>query len=827
MWVRIPPPARIEVASIATSFSSFISGASVEIDVSKRRLVLSVGELTRQVADSNRSPHGPSLSLRGRLGGAAHRTYQQAHRNSGSYRQEVHLDVSYSRTIADAGDWNVRIRGRLDGLIEEIDRAVIEEIKTVALTKASFSALQLDDYPRHRRQVDIYLYLLTFARPEHPCAGRLVYINLTDGKQRSFEIAYRPDDVEPVVNEVVAELILREIRRSHEAALKRKIAPKISFPFSDLRTGQDEIISAVSTCLRGKKHLVLEAPTGLGKTVAVLHAAVQYALENDKQVMFLTSKTTQQDLVFETALHIKAGNTFPRILLLRAKQKLCPLDEPRCGAGDCPYIEDFQRRFRCCHRIQNFLNEGVIHPDRLAELGERDKLCPVEAQLALCEDADLIIGDYNYAFDPGCRLLSLFEDRDPSRLILIVDEAHNLPDRARSYYSAALLRDEVQQAVANQEAEIIKDFNRALEAIQSQFEYYLNEAPETPDPYPIQLSPSSWDKIAADFEEAVVPYWYRLTAEESGTDEDPILALQRTLESFSRAVNFNGENFAHLLRRNPTPALEVLCLDAGPFLKETFECLHSSVCMSATLQPFESTKSLLGMGKNVQFLALQSSFPFEYCRLVIDPSVTTLYRERDENVDPIALKIDLFCALLNRKALAFFPSFDLMKRIVANLKTPSIFLQEEGMSDGARLNLLRSFKRCRRGLLCSVMGGVFAEGIDLPGELAEAAVIVGVGLPQICTENEMIRAYYDRLGENGFEYAYLYPGMRRVIQSVGRIIRSETDRGLILLLDRRYASEHYQRFFPHHWYDKSPAELICEDWEGIVRDSKRLFSVKV
>ncbi|RJP74115.1 MAG: ATP-dependent DNA helicase, partial [Candidatus Zixiibacteriota bacterium] len=335
---------------------------------------------------------------------------------------------------------------------------------------------------------------------------------------------------------------------------------------------------------------------------------------------------------------------------------------------------------------------------------------------------------------------------------------------------------------------------------------------------PIQLSAEAWRRIGADFEAAVVPYWYRLAGAGQESDGDPVLELQRLLEDFVRAADLEGPHFAHLLRRRPVPALEILCLDAAPYLRETFQAVHAAVGLSATLQPFEAYSRLLGLD-GADTLALPSPFPAERLRVFIDPSVTTLYRERSANVEALAERLDRFFRLVPRNILAFFPSFELMRQIVSRLQARHVIVQEEGASDARRRELLERFKGSRHALLCSVMGGVFAEGIDLPGRLAEAAVIVGVGLPQVSAENELLRAYYEREDHRGFEYAYLYPGMRRVIQAAGRVIRGERDRGVILLLDRRYAQRDYQRLFPQHWYRRSPAELVCPDWEREIAEA--------
>jgi DNA excision repair protein ERCC-2 len=852
----------------------------MDVNSTKKRLTLSVGELSRLVADVGESSPSVSLSLRGRLGAEAHRAWQDQRKGSpqgqapqgqaSSFRQEVHLDVCLPlRGLPGAAPdgWEIRVRGRLDGLIEELDRLVVEELKTVALPPGRFAALSPDDFPRHRRQVEIYLHLLVSARVDKPAAGRLVYLNLPTGKKKAFEIPYLRAEIEPMIQDVAASIIEREVRRAEERQVKRQTALQLRFPFPSMRPGQEEMIAAIRAALSERTSLLIEAPTGLGKTAAALFAALPYALEHDRQVMFLTSKTTQQDLVFTTARELRLNgrfrtsrndltgghsgkdfsprpesNPFPRTLLLRARQKICPMESSglpplkkgghagdqskvqllppyQGGAGgdqevaepeNCPYREDFFHRLRQSGALWELLEDGDVHPDRVREVGERERLCPHELQLLLAEEVDLIIGDYNYAFDPVVRLDRLFVSGDPGRLILIVDEAHNLPDRARSYYSPRFDWELVEAAARRLNEKGLHTFDEPIKAIQSYFEHYLREAPPQPEPMPIELSASAWLRIGEEFEAAVVPYWYSLSEPEN-SEEDPVLILQRSLEDFSRAVSLEGDNFAHLLRRSPV-ALEVLCLDAAPTLQESFDAVHSAICQSATLQPFDAYSRLLGLNK-AETLALPSPFPTENLRVIIDPAVTTLYRERHANIDAIAARIQHVYDHERRNILAFFPSFEFMRKITGRLKVRKLILQEEGLSDRARADLLSSFKKSRHALLCSVMGGVFAEGIDLPGRLAEAAIIVGVGLPQVSTENELLRAYFERRENRGFEYAYLYPGMRRVIQAAGRVIRSKTDRGVILLLDRRYTQKEYQRLLPRHWYRTNPSELVDRDWQ--------------
>ncbi len=751
------------------------------------------------------------------MGGETHRAYQHNRIRSSSYLPEVHLNVNLEGSAAAPPGWTVRIRGRLDGLVKEGEATVVEEIKTVAEPSHRFASFSFEKHVRHLRQLQIYLYLLSLSDPTLEVRGKLVFINLPDDAVKTFDVPYRRDEIEPLVAAIVYDLISREVLREEERPAKRAAAARLAFPFRDLRFGQDDIIERVAEHLTEGGGMLLEAPTGLGKTAAVLFAALRYALQNDRQVLYLTAKTTHQDIAFRTAESIRGENSFPRVVLLRAKQKYCLLPEMNCNPEHCAYLADFPARFRNSVLREDFLSRRWVHPDDIAAAGESEKLCPYEIQSAIADEYDLIIGDYNYAFDPSCRLGSLFSDRDPARLVLILDEVHNLPDRARSYYSASLEEKTIQEAYKH----IGRDeggLQAPLTALGSLFSYYSEEAPPDPDPYPIQLSLSQWEGVLADFETAVTPYWYRLMETGGSTVEDPVIVCFRQLETFVRILGFEGEPFVHLIRRRPEVALEINCLDASQFLNETFSSVHGSVGMSATLQPFGFALQRIGLDRDTTCISLSDPYPAENRCIIVDPGVNTTFRQRRQNYPLIARKINRFRELCRARVLAFFPSFDFLRQVSELLEIDELYLQEEGMSDFQRSRLLEAFRGSDRGLLCSVLGGVFAEGIDLPGDLAEAAVIVGVGLPYFGTENEMLRAYYDRRGDDGFQFAYRIPGMQRVIQSAGRVIRGENDRGVILLLDRRFAEEEYLRLFPRHWYDRSPAELICEDWEEKVRE---------
>lgn len=785
----------------------------MKIDKQKYQIILSVGELARYAADAHSKPSSPSLNLRGRLGSDAHRNFQNRRKSVAGYAQEVHLDLPLIEADPAAKVWGVRLRGRLDGMIQELDRMVVEEIKTVTLSSAHFDDLNPDAYPRHKRQLELYLFTLSRLYPDRESWGRLIYINLATNKKRAFDFPYDAAEIEALVEEILTFIITDETRRLAEIPLKAEASTKLEFPFPDYRPGQQEMILRAEDSLTKRTCLLVEAPTGIGKTVAILLATLKFALANDKLVMFLTSRNTQQALVYDTAIKIRGKQIYPRILWLQSKEKHCLSGDLNCQAEECEYLQDFGRRLRQNGTLDDLLSAGALTPDALADYGRANQLCPYELQQAICAKFDLIIGDYNYAFDPSVRLNRLFEEGDPARLILIGDEAHNLPDRARSYYSASLSQELIQNAAA-----ILNDagnhiFDKSMSRIIAHIDYYAGALPSGSKAHPIQLVYDHWLEICSDFEASIIPYWYQITQSGASVDEDPVILLYRQLQDFVRVLELEGGHLAHIVRKDPVPSLGIICLDASPYLRETFAAAHSGICMSATLSPLDASGQLLGLPDKHEQLKLPSPFPSENLYVRIDAGVTTLYRQRPENIQPLAGRIERFYAHCHCNAIAFFPSFELMRQIVEHLDIPDILVQEIQMKDQERVDMLQKFKQSSHTLLCCVMGGIFAEGIDLPGKWAEAALIVGVGLPAICLENDLLRAYFDRKGENGFNFAYLYPGLQRVVQAAGRIIRTPSDRGVVLLLDHRYAESAYHRLLPESWFKSSRESGVDQFWD--------------
>jgi len=788
----------------------------VKVDPSKYQITLSVGEIVRLVSDSHAKASSPSFNLRGKLGSDAHRNFQNNRKNVAGYSQEVHLDLPLVEADPERGIWGLRLRGRLDGLIQELDRLVVEEIKTVAMAAAQFAQLTPESFPRHVRQVELYLYLLSRQYPERELWGRLIYINLASRQKKAFDLAYSAEDVEPQVEAIVNEIIAEEIRRIEEIPVKKEVSAKLKFPFPNFRPGQDEMVARTEQCLEEQQDILIEAPTGIGKTAAVLFATLKFALQNDKQIMFLTSKNTQQALVFDTALRIRAESTFSRILWLRSKEKQCLKKDLNCNPELCEYLEDFNRRFRQQKMLEVLLEMGSLTPEAIAEIGRERHLCPYELQQTVSPKFDLIVGDYNYAFDPSVRSGRVFDEGDPSRLILVVDEAHNLPDRARSYYSASLKMVTIALAMEVLQESGYKGFGSIIQQIAELIHYYSSALPNKSPAHPVQLVHDDWLQILERFEERIIPYWYHITESGESVDENPVILLYRQLQDFIRVLGLEGEHLAHIVRKDPEPSLEIICLDASPYLRETFSAVHSGICMSATLSPLEETGHLLGLSKKYEMLKLASPFPPENVLVRIDASVTTLYRQRAENIAPIARRIERFCALSDWNVIAFFPSFELMRQVIAELNIPDILVQESEMTGRERLEILEQFKSSQSSLLCCVMGGIFAEGIDLPGKWAEAAIIVGVGLPAICLENDLLRAYFERKGENGFNFAYLFPGMQRGVQAAGRIVRTPEDKGVILLLDKRYTEPAYRKLLPDYWFSTNGGSKNDEFWDDEV-----------
>jgi DNA excision repair protein ERCC-2 len=563
--------------------------------------------------------------------------------------------------------------------------------------------------------------------------------------------------------------------------------------------------------------------------VAVLYPALAYALREGLRVFFVTAKTTQQYLAVETLQQMAQPGVRFTAVHLRAKEKSCLNDVFYCHESVCTFARDYRGKLERSGVVDTLLELPVVGPETCAQAGRRYEVCPFELSLDVASEADVIIGDYNYVFDPGSYLRRFFQDAPYDDCLLIIDEAHNLYTRGRDYYSPVLRQRRVRQLLqhcANEPARLFADFVAFFQSLEGLFPLLYAEVLDTPemgeqalvDP-PLALFADLRRQLEALMMDYVI--YRRRSGPAPGGDllQDFYYAFGR----FCDVLALGGDEFSYLYQHAPEDAVfKVLCKDAARFLHERLSGFHSVIAMSATLTPFAFYQDVLGFPPERTFSAeFPSPFPVENRRILVIPEVTTTYRERQREAPRIARIIDTIVAQQAGNYIAFFPSFAFLRVVRAWLQWPSYRLieQTEAMAEADRTGVLDSLRQeaAEGRLLLAVQGGIFAEGVDYPGNMLIGAIVVGPGLPRVDTEQELIRAYYEEKYGSGFAYAYLYPGMTRVIQSAGRVIRSETDVGIVALLDKRFTYTNYAALFPPHWYTHSPRELVTRDYQQVLQ----------
>ena len=747
---------------------------------------------------------GIALDLRAELGRREHQRRQgEIRRRCDDYNGEYQI----SRTF-DRDGFSINLRGRPDAVYREGEYTVVEEIKTIATDAQTFDRCSLDSFPNFKSQLDIYCHLLHLTGTERVLA-RLYIVNIADGSERTLD--YQPDFelVGRVLGIVFARLVA-DIERLKQRRWNLSASTEmLNFPYTSLRAHQGAMLDEVSAAVESGGRLMLSAPTGSGKTAGVLFPALVESFKLGRKVFFATARTTQRHVVYDFVGRLKQNGAPFSALFMTARAKMCPLREEICLWEECSYLVDFQSRFDRCGLLKEMDEGAVMTGEGIAERTAPLKLCPFAVSLKLAEVADLLVGDFNYAFDPSVALRGVFSDGGSADFTLIIDEAHNMPGRIRDRYSPSLYADEVQELLAKLRGKsfsgetfsdlisflnsLLKMINR-MSLLEEKLELNMEE---------IQSLHAASDRLAMD-------YFLHLTKFGAAEPDDPIIGFLKSFGWFCRVAEMGPEGFAYYYHPEEK-RLGIHCLDSGNVIRGTVDSFHSIIAMSATLHPPEFFRCMLGLNESTEVLNLPNPFPSENRLITIVPTVSTRYNVRNQFHRPIAQILDLIYEVHPGRYFCFFPSFGYTQAVERFLNVPYL-AQHAGMAEHQRDSFLAEVSQGDDRFFLGVMGGIFAEGVDFPGQL-DGVVIIGPGLPLFCPETELQREYFQAAYDKGFEYAYLYPGMNRVIQAAGRLIRSENDRGVIVLVGARFNQEPYRSLIPAEWYVEHPSELVTTDLE--------------
>lgn len=798
-----------------------------EINLNKPVIKVSVRNLVEFILrsgdiDNRKKSKGSDVETM-QEGARIHRMIQK--RMGPDYHPEVYL--KYTEVF---DDFDIVVEGRADGIVEG-NPVIIDEIKSthsemIHITKAD---------PVHLAQAKCYEYIVlaTMLEPEKDgeyisvsreqsemlvpygpaVATDAISVRMTYCNAETLEIKYFHE------NYVFSELrewfsnIISEYRKWAEFELSWKdirnySINKLSFPF-EYRTGQKELVAQVYRTITDKKRLFVEAPTGTGKTVSTIYPAVRAMGEgNASKIFYLTAKTITRTAALDCFDILRKNNLRMKTVIITAKEKACFLEKTDCNPEACPYAKGhFDRINDAIYDL--LMNADSFSRETIAEYAQKHMVCPFEMSLDMSLFSDSIICDYNYVFDPNVYLRRFFAEGGSGDYIFLVDEAHNLVDRAIEMYSAVIVKETVQEI-----KRLIKPYDkrleRALEGVNKQLLALKKECQEVNVLEEITSLIISVIKCNGQLERF-------LDEDEKCPDKDKVLDFyfeirhflnmyeNMTEEDYIIYDRFNEDNdfVVKLLCTNPSRSLRT-CLDKG----------RSTTFFSATLLPIQYFKDMLADPDDNAVYA-QSIFDPKNRGLFIANDVSSKYTRRNETeFYNIARYIDIVTKRKTGNYLVFFPSYSFLSNVYSAFEdffmddSVECIVQNSRMSEEEREEFLNRFVSTKDTLIgFCVMGGIFSEGIDLRGDKLIGTIIVGTGLPMVNPERNLLKDKYDEEDGLGFDYAYRFPGMNKVLQAAGRVIRTEEDKGVIVLLDERFLQNYNRRIFPREWSSYNEVSL--------------------
>lgn len=812
---------------------------AMRVDWESRTVHCSVGELVRAAAKERASGLPRSAGFRRmwlgqelHLQRAAERAMADPH-----YRSEV----SVAREVEHAG-WTIRIAGRIDGLSHDPARGltVVEEVKSLHFTREMPNLERSGQMQEYLYQLMLYALFLSFdeAHAGTTFYPQLVLTDLASDRIRIIPAPWDPDEVGRAFEQSLEVLTAKLESQRLMFAARRELAANLPFPHERPRPQQGAMVDAVARAMEQGEVLMVSAPTGIGKTAAALYPALRDALQHGRKLYFLTSKTLQQEMAVEALDRMNDG-TF-RVLRIRAKKKMCAHDQMICHEDYCPFAKRYGEKMDRSGLLEHLVStHAYLDPDTIFESARMVQVCPFEVTMEIVEHADVIVCDYNYIFDPWLSLSSFRERTALEDPILIVDEAHNLVSRARGYFSPELsdrmLRDVASHLALRPGAgldgweDLVDDLSDEIRRLVEELELHREDTPKSHDLIALcEPDVRLFRRQLVDWERLVLQYIEWKIASSIADEDDPVMNFYWELVRFTELLEEDPEVFARIIQRTTnTTSVRIFCKDPSRHLSGVLAASHATVLMSATLEPFEFHERTIGIPRHrAATLALPSPFPAENRKILVVPSIDTTWKRRSESYDRVASLVTGIADAAGGNTLALFPSYDYLARVAEQIPPTraNVEIQRSDMTEWERRTLLDVMRdRSRTTLVLAVSGGMYAEGVDYRGEMLKCVVVVGPSLPTVSFEQKLLEAYYQEHFEAGFDYAFLIPGMTRVVQSAGRVIRSETDTGVIVLMCRRFMRHQYNRLFPTHWYESSPSELVSRSPEAdVARFTERI-----
>ena len=718
----------------------------------------------------------------------------------------------------------LQVKGRIDGLLMGTNDALVEEIKT------TFDPQITAPDPLHWAQVKFYAAVLAEQRSLERVELVLTYLNLETETVTDFRETVFATDLAAFARSLLDAYLewLHDLNRWIQT--RNRSIRALAFPFPEYRAGQRLLAVAAYRAMAANARLFAEAPTGIGKTVSVLFPAMK-ALGEAKltQIFYLTAKTVGRLTAEKAMTDLRRSGLRLRSVTLSARDRLCVRNGEPCDLQTCPLALGYYDRLKPALRAA--LDIEALTSETLVEVAARHQVCPYALSLDAARWVDAIICDYNYVFDPSVYLKSIFDD-EAGDYAFLIDEAHNLADRAREMFSAELEQEQilaVRRAILQvlpQCAKALNQLSRRLGGLRRHDDTTDAKTDIAEDGGAVKELPEAILTPARSFLEAAEAWLVRNQPADFG---DELMELYFGVTRFLRVAELYDSRFVTLVEGARRTRVRLFCVDPAFLLRKALERGRSAIFFSATLTPIDYFRAILGGDEADKTLRLGSPFPPDNFKLLAADRVATHFKGRESTYGEVAALIATLIRGKRGNYLVYFPSYKYLQETLAHVRDQAgdwtILEQTPRMSERERAEFIAAFHTGHDTSLVgfAVMGGIFGEGIDLVGERLVGAVIVGVGLPQICLERDVIRSHFDARELQGFNYAYAFPGFNRVLQAAGRVIRSETDRGVVLLIDTRFRQARFRQLFPAwwspHWVkDKSEVAFQLETfWETTAR----------
>lgn len=778
-----------------------------KISVSVRNMVefiLRQGDIDYRYTSSIRAQEGTRIHQK-----LQKKRMKQALLNDFKYEKEVFLKYSF-----DMQNFMFEIEGRADGIIRKEGGICIEEIKS---TLAPLDSIENDGSHWHWAQAKCYAFIVAEQENLKQIKVMLTYMHVETEESVSFENLFSLQEIKDFFFDL-AQKYFKWAEMDYERKRKRDISIKaLNFPHEAYRKGQREFAVSVYKTIKQGSKLFAQAPTGTGKTISTLFPSVKAIGEGlADRIFYLTAKTITRQTAEDTAFLLSEKGADTLCVTLTAKDKICFCPDKKCNPRECVYAEGHFDRVN--DAVWDIITSSpAMKRQEIETYAKKHTVCPHEFMLDITFWVDIIICDYNYVFDPKIQLKRFFSDVPKENYLFLIDEAHNLVDRSREMYSKTLYKSDslkLKKDLKFIDSKLSKVCGKINDFfIKTRKNYFQEEKAVA-----IKTEPLDLYYLLREFAEKMDVF---LSRNADGPDEPADFLMEQyfNILDFLKISEFFSERYIVFMENSKDDfSIKLLCMDASEILSDIQKKAAASVFFSATLTPLRYFRDVLGGNDKDYCIRMPSPFKKENLCLIVENKISTKYRNREAGYDKIVMCINKMISAKKGNYFVFFPSYDYLTAVytlyMQHYPDTETIVQSQGMTEDDRESFLLHFNESGENTLLAfaVMGGIFSEGIDLKGSRLIGAAIVGVGLPLITPERNIMSEYYTAADNNaqGFEYAYTYPGMNKVLQSAGRVIRTETDKGVVILIDDRFSSSRYLELFPPEWKEYIKSSEIAD-----------------